>query len=155
MQDNSNKCWSPFSEQQTTSSQTPMMLPSDCISPNLGVAKISLCLWTVLLTISVQAPEHLILQQAAISTFYWTEFLLPSSKLLPTSITDWICVIVGSCKHQTVHSSFFRHELYLMFLLSNVKSSGLFNATLGQAFQQTIATRSDCHLKRKQNRADF
>lgn len=30
--------------------------------------------------ISVQAPGHLILQQAAISTFYYAEFLLPSSK---------------------------------------------------------------------------
>jgi len=43
-----------------------------------------------------------------------------------------------------------------MFLLRYVKISGLsFNATLGQTFHQTIATRSACHQKRKQNKAIF
>lgn len=41
---------------------------------------------------------------------------------LPTSITDWVWIVVGSCKHQTVHSSFSSYELYLGFLLSMSKT---------------------------------
>lgn len=56
----------------------------------------SACCWEQLVLlncaswiISMQAPGHLILQQAAISTFYYTEFLLPSSKLCqPPLLTE-------------------------------------------------------------------
>lgn len=52
---------------------------------------------------------------------------------VPASIADWICAIAGSCKIQTVHSSSSAYQFCLMFLLSNVKNSGLsFNATLRQ-----------------------
>lgn len=41
---------------------------------------------------------------------------------LPASMTGWVWVIVGSCKHQTVHNSFSSSELYLGFLLSMSKA---------------------------------
>lgn len=41
---------------------------------------------------------------------------------LPASITDWVWVIAGSWKHQTVHSSFSSYELYLGFLPSMSKA---------------------------------
>lgn len=64
--------------------------------------------------ISMQAPGHLILQQAAINVFCYTEFLLPSSKLCqPPLLTESVsllgCVSFKLCTAASLVMNSFLH----------------------------------------------
>lgn len=130
--------------QVTVSVQTWVLLRSACAFELLLLGHISA--GTRAFNFATSCHQHILLCWAPVAMF----------QTLPASLIDWICIIVGSCKHQTVHSNFFSYELYRMFLLSRVNSLAyhlmlhLDKLSISQLLPDQLVTK-----KRKQKKAVF